>query len=97
MEHGTCGGVGFAATTSVAPFGKMMMRSTVRNAHLAESQAEVCAHNVAAILTSTSQGQGQHRLAKYPQDVFGTHLCPLLSCVSLGRFSFSCSLDFVDS
>ena len=64
-----------------------MTRSTVRNAHLAESQAEVCAHNVATILSSTSQPQlqgQQHRLAKYPQDVFGTHLCPLLSCVSLG-------------
>ena len=72
----------------MVPYGKLLTRSTVRNAHLAESQAEVCAHNVAAILKSTSQGQehGQHRLAKYPQDVFGTHLCPLLSCVSLGMF-----------
>lgn len=86
VEHSTDGGMGFAATTSMAPFGALLERPTVRNAHLAESQAEICAHNVAAFLTAR-QGTNSAtlpRLLRYPQDEFGTSLCPLLSCVSLG-------------
>jgi NADH dehydrogenase FAD-containing subunit len=88
VEHSTGGGVGFAATTSMAPFGALRERPTVRNAHLAESQAEICAHNVAAFLTARqgtdASGSALPRLLRYPQDEFGTSLCPLLSCVSLG-------------
>jgi hypothetical protein len=56
---------------------------TVRNAHLAESQAELCASNVATYLSlSPSSSKG---MLKYPQGIFGVPEVPLLACVSLGR------------
>ena len=46
VEHCGGGGVGFASSTEKAPWGTKSTRPTVRNAHLAESQAELCAANV---------------------------------------------------
>lgn len=87
VEHSTGAGVGFAASTPMAPFGALMARPTVRNAHLAESQAELVAHNVASLLLKAQSGPPS--LQSYPRDVFGTSLCPLLSCVSLGNVCMS--------
>jgi hypothetical protein len=86
VEHSKGEGVGFAASTSLAPFGALMARPTVRNAHLAESQAELVAYNVASVLRAGRSGPAARPplLHAYPRDVFGTSLCPLLSCVSLG-------------
>ena len=68
---------------------------TVRNAFLAESQAEVCAANVARYLSlstttasSSSSSLPQYStggMIKYPQGLFGVKECPLLACVSLGE------------
>ena len=57
---------------------------TVRNAHLAESQAELCAANVATYL-SLSPSSASRGMLKYPQGIFGVPEVPLLACVSLGR------------
>jgi len=90
VEHQTP--VGFAVSTGMGGglFGAPANRPFVRNAHLAESQAEVCAANIrrffatsGAATTSTSSSIGGGYV-RYPQDVFGAPLNPLLSCVSLG-------------
>jgi hypothetical protein len=57
---------------------------TVRNAHLAESQAELCAANVATYL-SLSPSSASKGMLKYPQGIFGVPEVPLLACVSLGK------------
>ena len=76
------------------------MYATVRNAHLAESQAELCAFNVAKYLSSSSLSSSASTsfspspspssstdgMLKYPQGLFGVRECPLLACVSLGKY-----------
>ena len=72
------------------------MYGTVRNAHLAESQAELCAVNVAKYLSSSSLSSSTSfspsasssnvGMLKYPQELFGVKECPLLACVSLGKY-----------
>ena len=56
---------------------------TVRNAHFAESQAELCAANVARYL-SLSPSSAPPKMLQYPRDAFGVSEVPLLACVSLG-------------
>lgn len=57
---------------------------SVRNAHIAESQAELCAANVATYL-SLSPSAASKGMLKYPQGIFGVKEVPLLACVSLGK------------
>lgn len=82
-------GIGFAVTTAkCGGMGTLSRRPTVRNAHIAESQAELCAANVRRFLHNTAAGKTSsitaHHLLQYPRDVFGAPLNPLLACVSLG-------------
>lgn len=84
-------GVGFAMTSAKGgELGALSLRPTVRNAHLAESQAELCAANVRRFLLQKKSVPGStapahvHHLLQYPRDVFGAPLNPLLACVSLG-------------
>lgn len=84
VEHATGQGVGFACTLPRAPYGSLTALPAVRSAHLAESQAEICAHNVAALLTASTRHGAPPRLHRYPQNMFWSPLCPLISCVSLG-------------
>ena len=62
----------------------------VRNAHLAESQAELCAANVARYL-SLSPSFTPPRMLQYPREAFGVSEAPLLACVSLGM-SINCAV-----
>ena len=79
LEHAP--GAGFACTTPRAPYGTLTSNPAVRNAHLAESQAELVGHNVAALLGVSA---GPPHFHAYPRDLFGAELCPLVACVSLG-------------
>jgi len=85
VEHAG-NGVGFAATTERGGlFGTKSKRPTIRNAHLAESQAELVAANVRRFLVVSAQTSSTAvQYLSYPRDVFGEPLNPLLSCVSLG-------------
>lgn len=78
-------GVGSAVTTaSSGPYGKKTNRPSVRNAHLAESQAELVATNIKKLVTPMNHTSNSS-LWKYPSDVFyGAQHAPLLACVSLG-------------
>ena len=87
------------------------MYATVRNAHLAESQAELCAFNVAKYLSSSSLSSSASTsisfspsappssstvgMLKYPQGLFGVRECPLLACVSLGKYGPGTSCQFL--
>jgi apoptosis-inducing factor 2 len=85
------------ATESVkmGAFGSMQKVPAIRNAHLAESQAEIVAHNIRA-LVAAQRSQPSH-MAVYPRDAFQSPLCPVLSCISLGRYDHSgCSSYVVD-
>lgn len=56
VEHSS-GGVGFAFTSDKArEFGLPNRIPLIRNAHLAESQAELCAHNVRSYLQQRRHG-----------------------------------------
>ena len=90
IEH-AAPGVGFAVSTERGGlFGTLSRRPTVRNAHLAESQAELCAANVRRFLAASAASSASSvavappSYLHYPRDVFGTSVNPLLSCVSLG-------------
>ena len=68
----------------------------VRNAHLAESQAELVAYNVMTVLKNKTVDTMSKQLHRYPDDVFGNPLSPLLSCGSLGpRYSIVIFNDLV--
>lgn len=92
VEHQTP--VGFAVSTGMGGglFGAPANRPFVRNAHLAESQAEVCAANIrrffatsgSAPTSASTSSSVSGGYVRYPHDVFGAPLNPLLSCVSLG-------------
>lgn len=63
----------------------------VRNAHLAESQAELVATNVARYLSLSPSGSGSgtaKNMLSYPRGAFGVTPAPLLACVSLGEQQF---------
>lgn len=80
-------GVGFALSSAKGGlFGTLSKKPTIRNAHLAESQAELAAENVRRFLflKSPSQGTTTPQYLHYPADVFGAKLNPLVACVSLG-------------
>lgn len=79
-------GVAFAySATDFDSYGVKSTMPFVRNAHLAESQAELVAQNVAKILKIQHGDKMLNtKLHRYPEDVFGVGLSPLLSCVSLG-------------
>lgn len=63
---------------ALGSFGAPQSSPSLRNAHLAESQAEVVAHNVRCLMGSSLP------LASFPRDAFQSPLCPVLACVSLG-------------
>ena len=79
-------GVAFAYdATDLDTYGVKSPMPFVRNAHLAESQAELVAQNVAKLLKiQHGDAISNTKLHRYPEDVFGVKLSPLLSCVSLG-------------
>jgi len=79
-------GVAFAYNaTDIESYGVKSTMPFVRNAHLAESQAELVAYNVAKILKIQNKDTILNtKLHRYPEDIFGVKLSPLLSCVSLG-------------
>ena len=77
--------------TFLGPFGNIMSKTAVRNAHLAESQAEVVAANVLCYFENkvnedrTGAAMNFQQLLTYPSAAFyGARVTPLLSCVSLG-------------
>ena len=75
-------GVRIASDSPRAPlFGARQRRPLIRNAHLAESQAEVVAHNIRCMMHPTSP----RKLLPYPEGAFGSGYVPILSCVSLGE------------
>ena len=74
-------GTGFLCDTVDYVLGNERYLPLIRNAHLAESQAELCAHNVRAFLNISSQN---NHFLRYPKDIFGTPHNPVLSCISLG-------------
>jgi NADH dehydrogenase FAD-containing subunit len=90
-------GVAFAYNASnFESYGIKTNLPIVRNAHLAESQAELVAHNVLEVLKNQSVDTMSTKLHRYPDNVFGTPLNPLLSCVSLGpRYSIVVFNDLV--
>lgn len=80
-----CSGVGLAATTQASgTYGTKSRLSAVRNAHLAESQAELVAENILR-LRQGQRSTSYVQLKTYPQTPFyGSNVTPLLACVSLG-------------
>ena len=80
-------GVGLAASTlNSGPYGKKSSKPAVRNAHIAESQAEVVATNIKVLLNmKLTNCSPSCTMAKYPKDIFyGAQNVPLVACVSLG-------------
>jgi NADH dehydrogenase FAD-containing subunit len=80
-----CSGVGLAATTQASGvYGTKSRLSAVRNAHLAESQAELVAENILC-MKQVQRSNSYVQLKTYPQTPFyGSNVAPLLACVSLG-------------
>jgi NADH dehydrogenase FAD-containing subunit len=80
-------GVGIAATTQASgAYGTKSRLSAVRNAHLAESQAELVAMNILRLNNNMYGTSGKNlSLLSYPETPFyGSQVTPLLACVSLG-------------
>ena len=67
-------------------FGDKFQLPPVRNAHLAESQAEAVAKTILALSSSASSStqMNAHAYTPYPRSVFGSNYTPALACVSLG-------------
>lgn len=75
-------GVGLLSSSSKSgDVGNKSKLPAIRNAHLAESQAELCAHNIIKYLNN------ENNYLTYPAGVFGMPNQPLLSCVSLGPYN----------
>jgi len=85
--------VGAALTTAREPFGRRVFSPRLRNAHLAESQAETIARSIlksspatfsSAPSSSLPPSIPLFALTAYPEQTFGSPLTPGLACVSLG-------------
>jgi NADH dehydrogenase FAD-containing subunit len=55
-------------------------KASLRSAYMAETQAAVCAENIAA-LAHKSEKQS---LARFPEAAFGTKVIPVMAIISLG-------------
>lgn len=86
LEHSP--GVSFACSSvGLGPMGTKSRLPGVRNAHLGESQAELCSTNVLRYIENVNRRNSNAKAVEYlsyPQHVFGIPANPLLSCVSLG-------------
>ena len=85
MEH--VHGVSFAYDTTNLEYGSPHTTPVVRNAHLADLQAILCAHNVRLFLQSIREPSYLPHYLNYPKDAVGSPLVPLIAIVSLGHWN----------
>lgn len=81
-------------TRDLGAYGIPHQPPTIRNAHLAEHEAETCAHNVMQFLRARSIGQAP-LLKRYPESVFHSDVAPVNVCVSLGMYRYNACFLFM--